>query len=189
MTKHANINHVELGRKLEAAREALTRFRDFDDGGPIIVKNRVMIDTRKDLGIATIIEYNGPDKPTASPIGYVVVSKRASSLFSGVHLLVDTIPVDNNWANVHQKNIATYMRLLGVIYEQETPVEERAQELLAVRRQTLMYKTIFPDVDIDITPSESERLLVVDARLQQQSGPHIEALAEFIAKSDKKAKS
>lgn len=181
-TNTKNFNYVELGKSLEQAREALVRFSDYDDGGPIYTKDRMMIDRRRNQAIAAIVEYNGPSKPPNSIVGYIVAYKKAAPLFTGVHLLVEDIPIDGKWGAVHKRNIATFMKLMPMIYEQDIDCESRAQQMQAVRRQLLMYKVVFPDAPVDVRPCDEEKLLLVDARLSHESGNHIKALSEYLRK-------
>lgn len=180
---------IERGKRLEKARDMLFSWSDHDDGvTEFYVKNHVLVDRRNGKGIACIVEYLGSDRPKDQRTGYVIVHNRFASMFSGVHLTVECIPPNNVWTDAHETNIKSYESNLKEIYEDDGPLDDKAQALLATRRQMLIYSQIFSGVTIDWQPSEYERLLITDAKLMNQDGEYIKALGEFIAGRDAKKK-
>jgi len=181
---------IERGKRLEKARDALFSWQDHDDANSeFYVKNNVLIDRRNGKGIAALIEYLEPDRPKDQRVAYVVVHNRFASMFSGVHLTVETIPPSNMWDDSHETNINTYNSNLKEIYEDEGSLDDKAQAMLATRRQMLIYSQVFKKkADINWEPSEYERLLVTDAKLMNIEGQYITALGEFIAGRDAKKK-
>jgi hypothetical protein len=180
---------IELGRRFERARDALFSWKEYDDGTEFFVKNLTMIDRRNGKAIACVVEYNGPEKEPNQDAGYVIVHNRFATMFSGVHLTVSEIPADGDWERSHQKNLDAYPRNMREIYEDDSGTEDKAQAMLATRRQMIIYALVFKDhktVKVDRTPSEYERLLVADARILNQDGQYIRALAEMIGQSDGK---
>lgn len=174
---------VLRGKRFEQARSALISWANFDDGQTeFYTKDLIMYDRRVKKAIAAVIEYQGGDKPAGTQVGFIVVTKKFSSMLTGTHLIVEEIPLDGNWKSVHQKNLESYDQILEFIYGQNTELEEKAQEILAVRRQLLIYRMIFPDANVKITISDSERLMIVDAKLMGTGGEYTAGLAELVAK-------
>lgn len=180
---------VELGRRFEKARDALFSWKDHDDGTEFYVQKLTMIDRRNGKAIAAVVEYDGPEKEPNQDAGYVVVHNRFATMFSGVHLTVDLIPPDGDWEPCHEHNISAYPRNMKEIYEDDAPIEDKAQAMLATRRQMIIYKLVFnkhKNVNISREPTEYERLLIADARIMNVDGQHLKALGEMIGTADGK---
>jgi len=176
--------HAQLGQRFNEARTALFNWTNYDKGEEFYVNDMTMIDRRSDKAIATVIEYTGSDKPQGN-VGYVVVTKKFATTFSGVHMIVSRIPTDNDWDAVHTENVKDFSETLESLYGRAEEIEERAQEMLAVRRQMLIYQMIFPECKMAVVATEAEKLLVADAKITGNGGQYCEALGEFVQKYSK----
>jgi hypothetical protein len=187
MTKNQpSIDNRLLARKFEDARSSMMQWKDHDDGSEFSVFNLYMIDNRTNTGVACIIEYDGEDKP-AGRAGFIAVTKQYAPLFSGAHLILDYIPPDGKWDFVHGRNVSDFRRLMKRIYESDSDNNTKASEMLAVRRQLLMYKMIFPEAHGASDISNEERLLATDAVLMNKLGGNVDALRSYISHCDRKA--
>lgn len=171
-----------LAKRFERARNALLSWKDFDDGTEFAVRDLCMIDQRDGSGVACVIEYAGHDKPEGR-VGFIAVASKYAPMFVGTHIIVKSIPPDGNWVEHHPVNCATYRTLIKSVFDADREEDVRCQEIMAVRRQILLYNLIFPKA-IDISISDQERLMVSQAVILNKKSSHIDSLREYITRVD-----
>lgn len=171
-----------IAKRFERARNALLNWQDFDDGSEFAVRDLCLIDQRDGSGVACIIEYNGSDKPE-NRVGFIAVCSRYATMFVGSHIIVKVVPPDGNWSESHAANESEYLRLMESIHESDRAIGIKCQEMLAVRRQMLLYNLIFPAA-IDISVTDFERILVTDAVILNKHEQHIDSMREYISRVD-----
>ena len=171
-----------MAKRFERARNNMLSWKDYDDGSEFAVRDLVMIDQRDGSGIACIIEYTGADRPEGR-VGFIAVCSKYAPMFVGTHIIVKTVPADGNWLPHHSDNESEYKRLIKSVYNSDRPDGIRCQEILAIRRQLLLYNLIFPN-SVDASVTDYERLLVSESVILNNSDQNIEAMREYISRVD-----
>lgn len=181
MTKHQYEN-TTLAKRFERARNALLSWMDFDDGTEFAVRDLCMIDQRDGSGVACVIEYKGADAPDGR-VGFIAVTSRYAPMFVGTHIIIKSIPPDGKWDNHHKINCDEYRRLIKSSFNSDRDESVKCQEMMAVRRQILLYSLIFPN-SIDKSITDEERLIVSQSVILNSSNNNISALREYISRVD-----
>lgn len=171
-----------LAKRFERARNALLSWKDYDDGSEFAVRDLCMIDQRDGSGVACIIEYSGDDRPEGR-VGFIAVCSKYAPMFVGSHVIVKRVPPDGDWLSAHVENAEEYVRLIKSVFESDRDEGIKAQEMLAIRRQILLYNLIFNGSQ-RVGVTDYERLLVSDAVIMNKSNQHTDALREFISRAD-----
>lgn len=176
-------------------RDALFRWEDHDKSGQeYYTHNLCMVERATNTCTCAIIPYDINKKvsvPKADMLqasernGFVLVKESWSDLFPAHHVSCAVIPSDKVWTPaIHEKNVKRFFRYMKEAYEDEaTPdTNERAREMIAIRRQLIMYGELFPESNVNPRPTQYESVLVVDAKLNNHTGPYIDAIGQYIAK-------
>jgi hypothetical protein len=86
-------------------------------------------------------------------------------------------------APIHEKNVERLYNYMREAYgDQSLQAENKAREMVAIRRQLMMYAKIHPTSNIDQRPTQLETAVFVDARISGDTGSYLTALSEFVGK-------
>jgi hypothetical protein len=163
-------------------REALFAWKPHDNPTyEFFVKDLRLIEREKNACLCTIIPL--PDAE-AKNHGFVMVREQWAPMFPAHHVSCAEIPADGVWSSdIHLKNIDRLHNYMREAYDDQTiGTEKRAREMVAIRRQLMMYDKIHPSAGVDPRPTQLEAAVFVDSRISGESGQYLTALAEFVGR-------
>lgn len=171
-----------VAHRFAEVRESLFHWKAHDNPTyEFYVKDLRMVERAKNVCLAAIIPL---EESQGKNHGFVMVRESWAPMFPAHHVSCAEIPPDGVWTpTIHGKNITRLKTYMREAYEdQKSNTEQRAREMVAVRRQLMMYARIHPDAGVDPRPTQLESALFVDSRLAAETGDYLTALGEFIAK-------
>jgi hypothetical protein len=163
-------------------REALFAWKAHDNPAyEFFVKDLRMIEREKSVCLCAIIPINEAE---AKNHGFVLVRESWAPMFPAHHVSCAELPADGVWtAPIHEKNVERLYNYMREAYGDQTlQAESKAREMVAIRRQLMMYAKIHPASSVDQRPTQLETAVFVDARISGDTGAYLTALSEFVGK-------
>jgi hypothetical protein len=146
---------------------------------PFYVSAGTLIDSRESIAIAKIIDFKTDDDADTTD-RLIVVAPKYSSMFDGTFLVAVSIPIGEWTQDNHRKNIDTYIQHLTKVGRSDETTAEKARKMTYIRRHVMLYEHALKIEGIDIPITDEEKIVVVDARINNINDSYVELLSKLI---------